>query len=169
MHSPQPPHSSTRSRVLALGTACLTLWGSVHAAVADDLQIQARLVWGTNNPKPEGSKYTALDAKGREKLRQFKWQNYWVVNHSTSKLEAQKASRMSLSEKCAVDVKDLGNGNAEIRLFELKAGTEPKLVKPVHHSISALRKGEYCILAGDDKAVWDDAWFVIVTAAESKH
>lgn len=168
MHSIPTPQFQTRSGVLALGAAFLTLWGSFHV-VADDLQVQARLVWGTNNPKPEGSKYTALDAKGREKLRQFKWQNYWVVNQSVSKLEAQKASRMSLSEKCAVDVKDLGNGTAEIRLFELKAGAEPKLVKPVHHSISALRKGEYCILAGDDKAVWDDAWFVIVTASEAKH
>jgi len=83
MHSIQPPHSQTRSGVLALGAACLTLWGSFHA-VADDLQVQARLVWGTNNPKPEGSKYTPLDAKGREKLRQFKWQNYWVVNQSVS-------------------------------------------------------------------------------------
>jgi hypothetical protein len=42
-------------------------------------------------------------------------------------------------------------------------------VKPVHHSMAALRKGEYCILAGDDKSVWDDAWFVIVTAVEAKH
>ncbi len=156
------------SSLLALGIASLTLLGSLQS-LGDDLQVQARLVWGTNNPKPEGSKYTALDTKGREKLRQFKWQNYWVVHQAVSKLDAQKPSRMALSEKCAVDVKDLGNGTAEIRLFELKTGTEPKLVKPVHHSISALKKGEYCILAGDDKAVWDDAWFVIVTATESKH
>ena len=168
MHSPLLPRLRQNSGLLALGVASLTLLGSLQL-LADDLQIQARLVWGTNNPKPEGSKYTALDPKGREKLRQFKWQNYWVVNQAVSKLDAQKASRMPLSEKCAVDVKDLGNGTAEIRLFELKAGTEPKLVKPVHHSLSALRKGEYCILAGDDKAVWDDAWFVIVTAAEAKH
>ncbi|MCW5559690.1 MAG: hypothetical protein KIT22_17885, partial [Verrucomicrobiae bacterium] len=62
-----------------------------------------------------------------------------------------------------IDVNDLGNGNVEIRLFELKEGGKSKLVKPVQHSISALKKGEFCILAGDDKKVWDDAWFVILT------
>jgi hypothetical protein len=164
---PSPP-SRTGSGLLALGVASVMLLGSLQT-LGDDLQVQARLVWGTNNPKPEGSKYTALDPKGREKLRQFKWQNYWVVTQAISKLDTQKPSRMTLSEKCAVDVKDLGNGTAEIRLFELKPGTEPKLVKPVHHSVSALKKGEYCILAGDDKSVWDDAWFVIVTAVEPKH
>ena len=163
---PLPPRAG--SGLLALGVAFLTLLGCMKAP-GDDLQVQAQLVWGTNNPKPEGSKYTALDPKGREKLRQFKWQNYWVVNKAVSKIDIQKPSRMALSGKCAVDVKDLGNGTAEIRLFELKPGSEPKLVKPVHHSLAALRKGEYCILAGDDKSVWDDAWFVIVTAVEPKH
>lgn len=163
---PLPPRAG--SGLLALGVAFLTLLGC-GKALGDDFQVQAQLVWGTNNPKPEGSKYTALEPKGREKLRQFKWRNYWVVNQSVSKLDTQKPSRMALSGKCAVDVKDLGNGTAEIRLFELKPGSEPKLVKPVHHSLAALRKGEYCILAGDDKSVWDDAWFVIVTAVEAKH
>jgi len=160
--------SRTGSGLLALGVASLTLLGCLQT-LGEDLQVQAQLVWGTNNPKPEGSKYTALDPKGREKLRQFKWQNYWVVHQTASKIVTQKPSRMTLSGKCAVDIQDLGNGTAEIRLFELKPGAEPKLVKPVHHSLAALRKGEYCILAGDDKTVWDDAWFVIVTAAEEKH
>ena len=167
--SPLPSFQSrTGSGLLALSVASLTLLGCLKA-FGEDLQVQAQLVWGTNNPKPDGSKYTALDPKGREKLRQFKWQNYWVVNQTVSKIDIQKPSRMTLSGKCAVDIKDLGNGTAEIRLFELKPGSEPKLVKPVHHSLAALRKGEYCILAGDDKSVWDDAWFVIVTAVEAKH
>ncbi|HAB16374.1 MAG TPA: hypothetical protein DCE44_07975 [Verrucomicrobiales bacterium] len=127
---------------------------------------QALLVWGTNNDKPEGAKLTELDPKAREKLRQFKWKNYWVVNEVVTGIGTAKPTQVKLSDKCAIDLKDLGNGLAEIRLFELKKGVEPKLVKPVQHPLAALKKGEYCILAGDDKAVWDDAWFVIVTAAK---
>lgn len=132
---------------------------------AGDLNVRAQLVWGTDQKKPKGSEYIALDTKSREKLRQFKWQNYWVVNQAVSQIGTRKPALVNLSEKCAIDLRDLGNGLAEIRLYELKAGSEPKLVKPVQHSLEALKKGEYCILAGDDKAVWDDAWFVIVTIA----
>jgi hypothetical protein len=136
------------------------------SAGAEDLVLRAQLVWGTDQKKPENSKYTELEAKAREKLRQFKWKNYWVVNKAVSPIGAKKPTMVSLSDKCAIDIRDVGDGFAEIRLFELKAGAEPKLVKPVRHSMDALRKGEYCILAGDDKAVWDDAWFVIVAAAQ---
>jgi len=133
---------------------------------ADDLKVHARLVWGTDHKKPEGAAYSSLDDKSKEKLRQFKWKNYWVVNEVASEIGTGNPVLVKLSKKCAIDLKDLGNGLAEIRLYELNSGSEPKLVKPIHHSLEALKKGEYCILAGDDKAVWDDAWFVIVTAAK---
>lgn len=136
------------------------------AAVADELALRAQLVWATDQKKPENAKYTELDSKSREKLRKYTWKNYWVVNKAVSPIGSKKPTSVSLSAKCAIDIRDAGDGFAEIRLFELKEGEEPKLVRAVRHSMDALRKGEYCILAGDDKAVWDDAWFVIVTAAQ---
>lgn len=147
---------------ILIGCVC-AIWMAATSWAAD-LKVQARLVWATDQAKPEGSKYTALDAKSREKLRPYKWKNYWVVNQAAAQIGDKKPTLVSLSEKCAIDLKDMGDGSAQIRLYELKAGSEPKLVKPVKHSMEALKKGEYCILAGDDKAVWDDAWFVIVTA-----
>lgn len=142
------------------------LFTSFLAVQASDPQVHAQLVWGTDQKKPDDSKFSALDPRSREKLRQFKWMNYWVVNEVVSPVGRRKPALVKLSDKCAIDLKDLGNGFVEIRLYELKNGSEPKLVKPVQHSWEALKKGEYCILAGDDKAVWDDAWFVIVTAAQ---
>ena len=135
------------------------------AVLAEDFKVEARLVWGTNQPKPPGTTFAALDNSGRDKVRQFKWTNYWVVNTVVTPVARETPQLVNLSPKCAIDLKDHGNGNVEIRLFELKPGADPKLVKPVHHSLSALKKGEYCILAGDDKKVWDDAWFVILTGA----
>jgi hypothetical protein len=130
---------------------------------AGEFKLEARLVWGTNQPRPTGSSFAALDDISRDKIRPFKWTNYWVVNTVSAPVEKGNPKLINLSTKCAIDINDLGNGNVEIRLFELKEGAKPKLVKPVQHSLSALKKGEYCILAGDDKKVWDDAWFVILT------
>lgn len=133
------------------------------AAAADDFKVEARLVWGTNQPKPSGTAFSGLDEASRDKVRQFKWTNYWVVNTVSAPVPRGNPKLVNLSPKCAIDLNDLGNGNVEIRLFELKEGAQPKLVKPVQHSLAALKKGEFCILAGDDKKVWDDAWFVILT------
>jgi len=145
--------------LMAVGTLLLAA-----PALAEDFKVEARLVWGTNQPKPSGAAFAPLDELSREKVRFLKWTNYWVVNTVSAPVPKGAPQLVNLSAKCAVDVNDLGNGNVEIRLFELKAGAAPKLVKPVQHSLSALKKGEYCILAGDDKKVWDDAWVVIVTA-----
>ncbi|MBX3732056.1 MAG: hypothetical protein KF791_05630 [Verrucomicrobiae bacterium] len=144
---------------------CLLLLGSpsLLRCVGEEFTVEARLVWGTNQPKPAGSSFAPLDDLSRDKVRPFKWTNYWVVNTVLTAVPRGNPKLVPLSPKCAVDVNDLGNGNVEIRLFELKEGAAPKLVKPVQHSLAALRKGEYCILAGDDKKVWDDAWFVILT------
>ncbi len=132
---------------------------------AADLKLQTRLVWGTDQDKPPGKDLQELDEKTRAKLHQFKWKHYWVVNQCTADTNAKEHKKVSLSDKGAVDFKDLGNGNVEIRLYDLKTGSEGKRVKVVQHSIEALKKGELCILAGDDKETWDNAWFVIITAA----
>jgi hypothetical protein len=39
---------------------------------------------------------------------------------------------------------------------------ELKLVKTLQHSLEALKRGEFLIIAGDDKEKWNDAWFVII-------
>jgi hypothetical protein len=144
----------------------LALWLLPGLSRAEDAKVRAQLVWGTDQSKPAGTNFTELDIKSREKVRQFKWTNYWVVNTTNAPIAKENPKLVNLSEKCALDIKDLGNGNVEIRLFELKKDAKPKLVKPVQHSLAALQKGEYCIIAGDDKAVWDDAWFVIVSASK---
>lgn len=139
------------------------------AATAADFKARLQLAWGTDGGRPPGKDATGrdfqqVDAKTREKLRHLKWANYWVMNAQESPV-TPKSTRLKLSEKCAIDLKDAGNGNIEVRLYNLKPGAEPKFVKAIQHSIKALKDGEYCILAGDDRDNWDTAWFVIITAA----
>ena len=147
-----------------VGVVHLAGGGSAGAAGAE-FKAQIRLAWGTDSGKPAGNEVDTLDPKTREKLRHLKWKNYWVMNRQEAAVTA-KTVRLKLSDKCAIDLKDVGNGNMEVRLYDLKAAAEPKFVKAVQHSMKALREGEYCILAGDDRDNWDNAWFVIITKAK---
>src|SRR5438034_2650948 len=61
--------------VLFFACSCLLRSGST------DLALQAQLVWGTNNDKPDDPKLKEVDAKVTERLRTaLKWKNYFEVN-----------------------------------------------------------------------------------------
>jgi hypothetical protein len=61
-----------------------------------------------------------------------------------------------------VDLKTTGDGHLEVRLNSVNDAKELKLVKTLQHSLEALKRGEFLIIAGDDKEKWNDAWFVII-------
>ena len=133
------------------------------AAVASDLKLRLELAWGTDGSAPEGKNLKELDAKGREKLRHFRWKNYWVVKSTPVSLDSKSAQHVAL-DRCQVDLKTTANGHLEVRLHSVNEAKEVKLVKTLQHSLEALKRGEFLIIAGDDKDKWNDAWFVIIRA-----
>jgi hypothetical protein len=135
--------------------------GASFSAVAADCQLRVELAWGTDGARPEGKELAELDGKAREKLRHFRWKNYWVVKSETQAVDSKEAHRVAL-DRCLVELKASGSEQVEVRLFSAPAGKEPKLIKTVQHSLEALKRGEFLIIAGDDKEKWDDAWFVII-------
>lgn len=132
---------------------------------AAGFKAKLQLAWGTDGSKPGGKDWTELDAKAKAKLRNLRWKNYWVVKTAESTVSGA-SQRTVLSDKCAVDTREVAGGFLEVRIFDLKAGSEPKLVKTVQHAIKALKGGEYCIIAGDDKNSWENAWVVIITGGQ---
>ncbi len=110
---------------------------------------------------PEGKSLKELDTKGREKLRHFRWKNYWVVKSTQIDLDAKVSQKVPL-DRCQVDLKTTADGHLEVRLHSVNDAKEAKLVKTLQHSLDALKRGEFLIIAGDDKEKWNDAWFVII-------
>lgn len=133
------------------------------AAVANaaDCKMRVDLAWGTDGTKPEGKDLVELDGKTREKLRHFRWKNYWVVKSDVQTIDDKAFQKVTLG-RCIVEMKKLGDGQVEVRLHSVNDKNESKLVKKVTHSLDALKRGEFVIIAGDDKEKWDDAWFVII-------
>jgi hypothetical protein len=127
-----------------------------HAA---DLKLKAQLIWGTDDAKPANKpNLTELDSKLKEKLGKvniFRWTNYFQVSQQIFGVKPNGSKITSLSHKCVIEVKHLGQEDIEVKLYG-----EGKLVHTVRQP---LHKGEYLILGGDDKDKYKDAWIVALS------
>lgn len=152
------------SRLAWLRTAvlCLVVGASVTIARSGDdaLKLRAQLIWGTDESKPKDATYKELDAELRQKLgRVFKWKNYWRISEQKCGLNAGETKKLKMSAKCELELRHLDDATIEIKLYG-----EGKLTRTVKQSVKALEKGEFTILAGDDKENQNDAWFVVLTS-----
>src|SRR5438876_10600963 len=122
-----------------------------------DLNLQAQLVWGNNNDKPDDPKLKEVDPKVTDKLRGvFKWKNYFEVNRQKFAATASTPKKVKMSEECEIEVQNLGNSSVELKLYGKG--------KMVVRKTQKIKSGELLVLAGDDKN--DTAWFVVLSLIE---
>jgi len=134
---------------------------------AEEFNVKAELVWGTDTGKPEGRDLAELDASIKERfIRQLRWKNYFVVKSLNASIPDSEMKTLSLSRRCSVDVRQIEEGNLEVKIHSLREGEEPTLVKTDRISIEKLKAGHALVFGGDSKDNWDDAWFVVLTAAK---
>ena len=119
-----------------------------------DLNLQAQLVWGTNNEKPDDPKLKEVDAIVAEKLRKvFKWRNYFEVKRQNVSVTAGTPKKVKMSDECEIEVQYLGNSSIEVKLY----GKGKLAVRKTQK----MSPSELLVLAGDDKD--DTAWFVVLS------
>ncbi len=98
---------------LAAAVALLGYPLSPRSAPAD-LNLQAQLVWGTNNEKPDDPKLKDVDPQVKDKLRGvFKWKNYFEVKREIvgsregERRKARAANQVpqasSLRNRCGIE------------------------------------------------------------------
>jgi hypothetical protein len=92
----------------------------------------------------------------------LRWKSYFVVKSEVASIPAKESKRVALSDRCAVELKELPNGHLEVKMFSLKPGSDSKEVASKTMSLKELAEGKLIIYAGDSKDRWDDAWLVIV-------
>ncbi len=147
--------------------AAVPLWLSVmlvwsacafSTAQAGDLKFEAQLVWGTDDSKPpEGKTYKPVDPQLGERLKKLlKWKNYFEVRHTNIVVTPMTAKKAMVSDKCEVDVKDLGASNVEVVFFGKG--------KEVARQKQALPRGEMLVLGGN--APNATAWLVTLKRIE---
>src|SRR6266496_2936537 len=141
---------------LAAAVALLSYPLPLRSAPAD-LNLQAQLVWGTNNEKPDDPKLKDVDPRVKDKLRGvFKWKNYFEVNRKKFTVAASGAKKIRMSDLCDIEVQNLGSSSIEVKLY----GNGKMVVRKTQK----IRPNELLVLAGDDKN--DTAWFVVMSRVE---
>lgn len=142
---------------LAMGLAGLAC--APARSTAAELKLRAYLVWGTDDAKPpEGKNYRPVEPEIRKKLNDLplKWANWFEVNRVNFGVPAGTTRKGALSEKCELEVKNLGNGNLEVALI----GKGKEVVRRKQ----LLPKEDILVLGGN--APNSTAWLVIVKRLE---
>lgn len=121
---------------------------------AEELKVEAQLIWGANAEKSPDASHKPVDKVTADKLKNvFKWKNYFLVNKQNAVIPNRGTKQIQLSRQCAVEITELPGPKVEVKLI----GEH----KPVNKTVKSLSKGEFFVIAGDDKN--ESAWFVVIT------
>jgi hypothetical protein len=125
---------------------------------AAGLKFEAQLVWGTGDDRSPDPKHKPVEPEVRQKLKELplKYSNYFEVNRKCFEVPPAGLSKVSLSDKCELQVKSVGGSRIEVTL--LGKGKETlKRTQP-------LPKSEMLVLGGN--APNSTAWLVVIKRVE---
>src|SRR6266404_1803467 len=121
---------------------------------AEDLNIEAQLIWGTNSEKmPEPALPECGQAMAEKFRKVFKWKHYYLVNKQNTIIPSRSTKQITLSKQCTIEITELAGPKVEVTLI----GDQ----KRVNKTVKPLSKGECFVIAGEDKN--ETAWFVVIT------
>jgi acylphosphatase len=137
----------------------LALIASSGGAAEANLKLEALLIWGTNDTHSSDPAHKPVTPEVKKKLQElpFKWTSYYVINRKVVEVPPKGLSKVAISDKCDIEVKNLGNTTVEVSLF----GRREHVLKRTQ----ALPKGETLVLGGN--APNSTSWFVVLAQTEA--
>jgi|SRR5436190_18187151 len=132
--------------LLALAFAC-----PVHAA---NLKMEAKLIWGSNEPSKD---HKPIDAALAEKLAAtFKWKYYYIINTVVGDIPSRETRKLKVSDQCTLEITELEGPKIELKVIGKGV--------PVNKTVKQIVKGESITIGGD--AENKCAWFIVLTQLE---
>jgi hypothetical protein len=146
------------ARVNSLGMAIVLTALAASSAIASDLKFEAQLLWGTNDAKSPDPRHKPISDEIRNALKDLplKWTNYFEVSRATFSVGNEASKKVTLSDKCDLEVKNIGKSRIEVYLFGKG--------EPVWKRNQPLPKGETLVLGGN--APNSTAWLVTLKRLE---
>ena len=139
--------------------AVVLLASAVLRAQGADMNLQAFLVWGTDDSNPpEGMAYKPVAPYILHKLRDLplKWTNWFEVNRQDITVPRGATKEVPMSEKCLLKVTNINGNEVEVLLI----GKGKEVVKRKQ----SLPKGDMLVLGGN--APNSTAWLVVLKRIE---
>jgi hypothetical protein len=143
--------------MMSQAAVVLSLLIAMMSARAADMKLEAKLIWGSNDPTNKVQHTVIKDPKLSSDLhRIFKWDNYYEINTKQIAVAPNKTEILQMSEKCKLELKNLGSNWLEVNCI----GKGKQVSKGKH----SLAPGKWFTLAGNDKN--NTAWFVVMRTTE---
>ena len=148
--------SASNPTITAL--ALVTWFGLTAAMAADDLKLEATLVWGTNEAQSPDPKHKPVCAEVEKKLNTLplRWRNYFEVKRQTITVPESGTQKVNLSKDCQIVVKNLGKAGVELNVIG-KGENVGRIKQP-------LPKGEVLVTGGN--AANFTGWFIVLKQVE---
>ena len=145
--------SPIHRRLALIVLSALVMGSSAGSALAADLKLEARLIWGTNDETSPNPDHKPVDAKTTAILsKAFKWKKYFLVNSERVDVASRSTKKVKLSDHSSVDIRELEGDKIELKVFG-----KGKVVRTI---TEPLAKEGTVVIAGD--AQNDCAWFIII-------
>lgn len=123
------------------------------SAAAGEALYKVELIWGTDGEKPKDQPLKDVDPTLQERLKGvFKWKHYFEVSRRDVSLPKEAGQKLRLSDKCELQMRDLGNARIDVRLY----GDGKLVVKKVQPVVA----GELIVVGGQSPDA--TAWFVVL-------
>ena len=101
--------------VYCLGLVLL-MTGAAHA---QNLRLEAQLVWATDEPTSPNAKHHPVDPDIARRLANgpYRWKNYFEVNRQSINIAVgETKTKIPMSDHCTLDIKNMGANRVEIKL-----------------------------------------------------
>src|SRR5436190_23668210 len=84
---------------------------------AEDLNLEARLIWGTNSDKAPEPVIPEVDKPTADKLKNvFKWKHYYLCNKQKAFVPSRTTKQIVLSKQCTIEITELAGPKVEVKL-----------------------------------------------------
>ena len=129
------------------------------SALAGEAKFEAQLIWATNDKESKDPKLKPVDSEIQKKLTDLplKWEHYYSVKSERFTVSKGGTNFVTMSEKCMVEIKRLGDSKVEVALHGKQGSICAKRTQP-------LPKGEILVVGGN--APNATAWLVTLKRIE---
>lgn len=147
-------YQNSRRRFPALLLLALVFSLAARSALAADLRLEAKLIWGANAP-PATVNYNLADPALAATLRHhFKWTNYYEITNLAGAIPLNQSRVFRVSEQCTLNIRNLGSSLVAVECTGQ--------AKPVIKGTNALP----CVYTGTN--LDDTAWFIRLRSLDAK-